>query len=157
MELVVFKHFYPTKTAISVYMCVSFRLLWAMPQTVRPSDSLPHIPPAEGLWKAYPSPNLVLKHNLRCAGQPQMGICIFFFCCCYNFIHAFIFGCAGSPLLCGLFSSCRKWESPSSCGVWASRGGGFSSCRARALAHSGCSALGSWALEHRLNSCDTWA
>ena len=26
-----------------------------------------------------------------------MGICIFFFCCCYNFIHAFIFGCAGSP------------------------------------------------------------
>ena len=39
-----------------------------------------------------------------------------------------IYGCAGSLLLCGLFSSS---------GTWASHPGSFSSCRARALGHSG--------------------
>ena len=55
----------------------------------------------------------------------------------------FIFGCAGSLLLCGLFSSCLKWEL-------------LSSCRARA-SHCG----GSPFVEHRLghkdfSSCSTW-
>ena len=33
------------------------------------------------------------------------------------FIHSFIFGCAGSLLLLGLFSSCGKWGLLSSCNV----------------------------------------
>ena len=56
----------------------------------------------------------------------------------------FILGYAGSSLLHGLFSSCTKW-------------GLFSCCRAWALKHMGLSSYGSWALEHRLNSCGTWA
>ena len=32
----------------------------------------------------------------------------------------FFFGCAGSLLLCGLFSNCSKQELHSSCGAWAS-------------------------------------
>ena len=40
----------------------------------------------------------------------------------------------------------------SSCSVWASHCGGFS-CGARALGCVGFSSCGSWALEHRLDSC----
>ena len=43
----------------------------------------------------------------------------------------FIFGCAGSLLLCGLFSSCREWGPLSSCDVQASHCDGFS-CGAQA-------------------------
>ena len=39
-----------------------------------------------------------------------------------NFLK-FIFGCAESLLLCGLFSSCSEWGPLSSCGAWVSRGG----------------------------------
>ena len=56
----------------------------------------------------------------------------------------FILGYAGSSLLHRLFSSCRKW-------------GLFFCCNAQALTHMGLSSYGSWALEHRLNSCGTWA
>ena len=41
-------------------------------------------------------------------------------------ICVFIFGCAGSPLLCWLFSSCSEQELVSSCSVWASHCCGFS-------------------------------
>ena len=41
----------------------------------------------------------------------------------------FFFGCAGSSLLCGLFSSCGERGQLSSCGSWASHCGGFT-CRA---------------------------
>ena len=34
--------------------------------------------------------------------------------------HLFIFACAESLLLLGLFSSCGKWGLHSHCGVWAS-------------------------------------
>ena len=37
-----------------------------------------------------------------------------------------IFGCAGSSLLCRLFSSCVQWGLLSSRGAWASHCGGFS-------------------------------
>ena len=48
-------------------------------------------------------------------------------------LKLFIFGCAGSLLLYGLFSCCGKQGLLSSCGVWASDCSGFS-CRA-AWAH----------------------
>ena len=49
----------------------------------------------------------------------------------------FIFGCAGSSLLCGLFSHCGEQGLPSSCGVWGSHCGGFSCCGAWSLGHTG--------------------
>ena len=69
-------------------------------------------------------------------------------------IILFIFGCAGSSLLPGLFSSCCEWGLLSSCGARASQGCGFSCCRARlqgmwasAVAAHGLSSRGSWAQE----------
>ena len=60
-------------------------------------------------------------------------------------IILFISGCAGSSLLCELFSSCGEWGLLSTCSAWASHCGGFSSCRARPL---GCTGF---------SSCDLWA
>ena len=54
-----------------------------------------------------------------------------------------MFGCAGSLLLCGLFSSCREW-------------GLLSGCGARAVGRTSFSGCSSPALEHRLNSCIAW-
>ena len=45
-----------------------------------------------------------------------------------NFIYSFIFGYAGSLLLCGLFSRCGKQGLLSSRGVGASHCGGCSCC-----------------------------
>ena len=59
-----------------------------------------------------------------------------------------IFGCAGSSLLRGLLFNG---------GERASHGGGFSCCRAWAPGLLGLRSCGSWALEHRLNCCGTWA
>lgn len=47
-----------------------------------------------------------------------------------------IFGCAGSSLLRGLFSSCS---------TWAPHCGGFCCCRAQALGRSGFGSCGTWA------------
>ena len=63
---------------------------------------------------------------------------LFFFNC---FIYLFIFGCAGSSLLLGIFSSCDKRELLFSCIVWASHCGSFSCCRVWALGHTGFSRL----------------
>ena len=55
-----------------------------------------------------------------------------------NFIYLFIFGCAGSSLLCGFFSSCLELELLSSGGTRASHRGGFSCLGpggSRAVAH----------------------
>ena len=49
-----------------------------------------------------------------------------------NFIYSFMFGCAGSSLLCWLFSSCGDRGLLSFFGVQASHCGGFSCCRAQA-------------------------
>ena len=66
----------------------------------------------------------------------------------------FIFGCAGSLLLCGLFSSCsERGLLPS--GVRASRCSDFSCLGAWALGLKGFGRCGSWALGHRLSSCGT--
>ena len=69
------------------------------------------------------------------------------------FLKLFIFGCAGSSLLHGLFSSRGKQGLLSSCGVWASHCGGFSRRAAWAHGLRSCSlqALG------RLRSCGAQA
>ena len=46
---------------------------------------------------------------------------------------SYFFGCIGSLLLQGLFSSCGEQGRLSSCGVWAFRCGGFSCCGTWAL------------------------
>ena len=56
----------------------------------------------------------------------------------------FIFGWAGSLLLCRLFSGCSEQGLLSSCSAQASHWDGFSCC-------------GPWALENRLYSWGTWA
>ena len=54
-----------------------------------------------------------------------------------TFIYVLIFGCAGSSLLLGLFSSCREWGLLSSCCVQASHCSGLSCCGAQALERAG--------------------
>ena len=51
-----------------------------------------------------------------------------------------------------LFSSCAKWERPSSCGTRASHCGGFSCCEAQTVGTQA-----SAVAAHRLSGCDTWA
>ena len=65
-------------------------------------------------------------------------------------IYFYIFGYAGSLLLCWLFSSFREWGLLSSC-ARVSHFGGFC-CGAGALASVGFSSCSTWALVHRLNS-----
>ena len=80
-------------------------------------------------------------------------------------IYLFSFSCNRSSLLWGPFSfhSCGKWELLSSCGGRASHCHG-SSCGAQDQEHVGFGSCGwraqclqFWALEHKLNSCGTWA
>ena len=66
-----------------------------------------------------------------------------------SFMYLFIFDCAGSLLLRGLFSSCREWGLPCSCGSGPSHCSGF---RAQALG-----AWASVAVVRGLSSCGTWA
>ena len=51
----------------------------------------------------------------------------------YLFTELFVFGCAGSSLMRGLFSSCSECGLLSSCAVWASPCGGFWCCGALGL------------------------
>ena len=67
--------------------------------------------------------------------------------------YLFIFGCAGSLLLLGFFSSCSEGKLLCSCGAHTFRCSGFFYRRAWALGYAGVSSCGSWALEHRLSSC----
>ena len=75
-------------------------------------------------------------------------------------IYAFIFGCAGSSLLRGLFSSCHEQGLLCNCYTQASHCSGLSCGRAQtpgtlasAATARGLSSCGSQALEHRLSSC----
>ena len=58
-----------------------------------------------------------------------------------HLLYLFIFGCTGSSLLHGFFSS-RGEQGLLSSAVQASPCGGFSCCRARALGHAGLSSCG---------------
>ena len=53
------------------------------------------------------------------------------------FNYLFIFVCAGSSLMPGLFSSWSKWGLLSSCGAWASHCGGFSCHGVQTLGYVG--------------------
>ena len=94
-----------------------------------------------------------------------------YFCFCastilsYLFVYLFlIFACVVSSLLHAGFSLDAVSKGYSSCGAQASHCGGFSCCRALALATRASvvvahrlSSCGSRALEHRLSSCGAWA
>ena len=69
----------------------------------------------------------------------------------------FIFGCAGSSRVHGLFSSCGQRGPLSSCGTRASHCCGSSCWGAQAPGCVGFSSCASWTLEHRLSSCGTRA
>ena len=97
-----------------------------------------------------------LGHNLVTEEQQECIATNLYFLPFWIFIYLLIFGCAGSSLLHRFFSTCTKQGLRSSCSAWASHFSGFSCCRARALGRMGFSS-GSWALEHRLNSCGTKA
>ena len=58
--------------------------------------------------------------------------------------NLFIFGWAGSLLLCRLLSSCGKRRLLSSCSAHTSDWDGFSCCRAWALGRTGFSSCGTW-------------
>ena len=60
---------------------------------------------------------------------------------CFLKLYLPIYGCGGSLLLRGLFSSCSEWELLSSCGARASHCGGLS-CGARTLGHTGFGSYG---------------
>lgn len=62
-----------------------------------------------------------------------------------SLILCIIFGCAGSLLVRGFFSSCGEQELLFSCGGWACHRGGFSFCRAWALGSTGFSNCCMWA------------
>ena len=61
---------------------------------------------------------------------------------CTLFFYSLIFGCSGSLVLCGLFSSCREQRLLSSHTAWASHRSGFSCCGAQALGHVDFSSCG---------------
>ena len=73
------------------------------------------------------------------------------------FKKMFVFGCAESWLLWGLFSSCGEQGLLSRGGAHTSHWGVFSHYGAQTLGRAGLSSCSSQALEHRLNSCGTWA
>ena len=63
------------------------------------------------------------------------------------------FGCARSSLTHGLFSHRAGQGLLSGCGAQTPPCSGFSYCRAEAPRCTGFGSCGSWALEHRLDSC----
>ena len=71
----------------------------------------------------------------------------------FKYFYLLIYGCPGSSLLHGLFSSCRAWGLFCSCIARASHAGGFSCRRARSLGCTDFNSRGSQALKHRLRSC----
>ena len=97
-------------------------------------------PPALGAWS--------LRHWTT-REVPFFSFFFFFFLIFFKLIY----GCAGSWLLDRLLSRCGKWGLLSSCGAQASQCSGFSCCRPQALGCTGFNSCGSWALEHRFNSC----
>ena len=70
--------------------------------------------------------------------------------------YLFTFGCAGSSLLLGLFSSRSEGKLLYSCRARTFRCSGFFYCRAWTCGQAGFSSCGSWALEHRFSSWDAW-
>ena len=78
-------------------------------------------------------------------------------------IYIFIFGCAGSSLLCQLFSNCGQWgHSVAKNRLLIAVASlvaelGLSGLRASVVVAHGLSSCSSQTLEHRLNSCGSGA
>ena len=72
-------------------------------------------------------------------------------------LYLVIFGCAGSLLLSGLFSSCGNRELLSSCSVWASQKQWLLWLWNTGFRVQGLSSCHSQALEHRFSSCGVLA
>ena len=71
-----------------------------------------------------------------------------------KFCYLFIFGCAGSSLLCeglSLVAASRGYSLVVVCGLLI-----FSSCRAQATKFMGFSNSSSWPIEGKLSSCGAW-
>ena len=103
---------------------------------------VPHPEPSSLL----PRPGSFIYWSWDCG---QDGWCLWIWFLCFENRNdtncpLFIFGCAGSLLLHGLFSSCGEQGLLSSCHTWASVYSGFSCCSF-------------WAPEHRLSSHGAWA
>ena len=91
----------------------------------------------------YPNPASVNPHLQGLAGW-LVSFSLFWLCWVFIAAHRLCSSCSEQ----GLLSSHR---------AEASHCGGFSCCRMHPLGCSGFSSCGSWALEHRLNSCGAWA
>ena len=96
----------------------------------------------------------------------MMCLVVILFIFIYLFLkfYLFIFCCIGSSFLHTGFLQLWRVRATLHCGAWASRCGGFSCCRVRALGMRasvvvacGLSSYGLRALEHRLGSCCTRA
>ena len=61
-----------------------------------------------------------------------------------KFLFIYLFDCAGSSLLLGLFSSCGEWGLLPSCVAWASHFSDFSCCGAWALGLPGFCSCSAW-------------
>ena len=86
-----------------------------------------------------------------CKVIPWNHIFYFFLFSFYNFIYLFL-AVLGLHCCAGFLKS--QWAAAALHGsAQASRCGGLFCCQAQALGHVGFSHCGSWALEHRLNSC----
>ena len=83
--------------------------------------------------------------------QKLRGRLAFFYTYLY-FYSLIYFGCAGSLLLWGFFSSCGKWELLSRASYCSS----FSCCGTQAPGRVCFSSYGSQVLKHRLNCCGPW-
>ena len=83
--------------------------------------------------------------------QKLRGRLAFFYTYLY-FYSLIYFGCAGSLLLWGFFSSCGKWERLSRASYCSS----FSCCGTQAPGRVCFSSYGSQVLKHRLNCCGPW-
>ena len=95
----------------------------------------------------------LIKSALVPVGESRIRHFLFFL---KKYFYLFIFGCAGSSLLWGLFSSCAERGLLFSYGGWATHCVASSICRAQTRC-AGFSSCGSQALEHRLSNGGTRA
>ena len=132
----------PLENTMAAYSVILF---WKIPRTEEPSGLQ-----SMGFTKSQTW--LSMHARILPKGSVPFLLCFIYNCICL-FINLFMFDCAGSLLLHGLFSTCAEQGLLASCDIWASHCGGFSCCWAWALGFMPFSSCGSWALEHRLKSC----
>ena len=85
-----------------------------------------------------------VKYQFKYYAHFLKALFVFLFFLFLILINEIIFGCAGSLLLCGLFSICDEQRLLSSYGAWASHHCGVP-CGAQALGQAGFSRCSVWA------------